>query len=88
MSSDISSIRLPPRDTLMVDHFVKDGLFQSKSDFIRYAIRKTINEMILREIQEGIALDDSMKDITPEKLNQEIKEIRRKLWEEYSESVS
>lgn len=72
----------------MLDHFVKEGLFQSKSDFIRYAIRKAINEMILRDIREDIALDEDLSNITPDDLQKEIKEIRKKLWEEYSENLS
>ena len=72
----------------MLDHFVKEGLFQSKSDFIRYEIRKAINEMILRDIREDIALDEDLSNITPDDLQKEIKEIRKKLWEEYSENLS
>jgi len=88
MVSDVSSIRIAPRDTLWVDHFVKEGLFQSKSDFIRFAIRKAINEMILRDIKEGIAFDNTLQDIDPEDIQSEIKKIRKKLWEEYSENIS
>ena len=88
MATDVSSIRLPHRDNIVLEHFVKEGLFQSKSDFIRYAIRKTINEMILRDIRESIELDQKLKDISPEDLQKEIKEIRKKLWEEYSENIS
>ena len=88
MVTDVSSIRLAKRDTVMLDHFVKEGLFQSKSDFIRYAIRKAINEMILRDIREDIALDEDLANITPDDLQKEIKEIRKRLWEEYSENLS
>lgn len=88
MATDVTSIRLAKRDTVMLDHFVKEGLFQSKSDFIRYATRKAINEMILREIREDIVLDEDLPNITPSDLQKEIKEIRKKLWEEYSENLS
>jgi len=88
MATDVTSIRLAHRDNIVLEHFVKEGLFQSKSDFIRYAIRKTINEMILRDIRESIVLDQKLKDISPKDLQKEIKEIRKKLWEEYSENIS
>jgi len=88
MSSEVTSIRLTSRDTMVIDHYIKDGTFNSKSDFIRYAVRKTINEMVLRDIREKIGLDNELKNISPEKLEKEVKDIRKKLWEEYSETAS
>ncbi len=49
MVTDITSIRLPQRDAVIVEHFVESGEFKSKSEFIRFAVKKTINEMILKE---------------------------------------
>ena len=68
---------------MMVDHFVEIGEFKSRSEFIRFAVKKVINEMILREFHEKLGKDKSMNKKKLNKLQQEIKEIRQKLWEDY-----
>ena len=82
LASDITSIRLPHKDAAMIEHFVGHGTFKSKSEFIRYAVKKTINEMILREFHEKLRepLDES-------KVQKEIKQIRKQLWEEYAKYI-
>ena len=87
LTIDGLSIRLAHRDSILLEHFMKEGLFQSKSAFIRYAIRKTINEIIFRDIRENLELDYRLKNITPRDLHKEIKQIRKKIWEEYSKDL-
>jgi Arc/MetJ-type ribon-helix-helix transcriptional regulator len=88
MSTEITSIRLPPKDSMMVDHFVEIGEFKSRSEFIRFAVKKAINEMILKEFHEKLSEDKKMNKKSLSKLQKEIKDIRQKLWEEYAEHLS
>jgi len=86
MATDITSIRLPSKDAIMVEHFVENGEFKSKSEFIRYAIKKTINEMILREFHESMSEELTGKDV--EKIQKDIKRIRKQLWDDYAKHLS
>ena len=83
MSTEVTSIRLPSKDAAILDHFVEQGAFKSKSEFIRYAIKKTINEIILQEFHEKLKEPVNNKDV-----NKEIKKIRKELWEEYAKHIS
>ena len=88
MATDVTSIRLPQNDAVIVEHFVESGEFKSKSEFIRFAVKKTINEMILKEFHEKLS---DKKPLTKKKLDQiqkEIKDIRKKLWDEYAKHIS
>lgn len=88
MATDITSIRLPKKDAVLIEHLIDAGEFKSKSEFIRYAVKKTINEMMLQEIQEKIGSDE---EITPEAINEiqkEIKEIRKYLWDLHAKDLS
>lgn len=87
MVTDVTSIRLPPKDSMMVDHFVELGEFKSKSEFIRFAVKKVINEMVLREFHEKLSEDKTMNKKKLDKLQKEIKEIRQKLWEDYAKHL-
>ena len=86
MSTDVTSIRLPHKDAIVIEHFVASGEFKSKSEFIRYAIKKTINEIILQEFHEKMTEPVKKKDV--DKIQKEIKEIRKKLWDEYAQHIS
>ena len=88
MSSEITSVRLPPKDSMMVDHFVENGEFKSRSEFIRFAVKKLINEMILREFHEKLGEDKKINKKKLDKLQKEIKEIRQNLWEDYAKHLS
>ncbi len=86
MATDITSIRLPSKDAAMLEHFVEMGDFKSKSEFIRYAVKKTINEMILKEFHESMNKELTGKDV--EKIQKDIKKIRKELWEDYAKHLS
>ena len=86
MPTEITSIRLPQKDAIVIEHFVESGEFKSKSEFIRYAIKKTINEIILQEFHEKLTEPIRKKDV--DKIQKEIKEIRKKLWDEYAQHIS
>ncbi len=87
MSTEVTSIRLPPKDSMMVDHFVELGEFKSRSEFIRFAVKKVINEMILREFHDKLSEDKTMSKKKLNKLQKEIKDIRQQLWEDYAEHL-
>ena len=86
MSTDVTSIRLPHKDAMVIEHFVGSGEFKSKSEFIRYAIKKTMNEIILQEFHEKMTEPIKKKDM--DKIQKEIKEIRKELWDEYAQHIS
>ena len=52
MNSNIDVVRLSAKDSAMIDKFVRAGEFQNKSEFVTYAIKKAINEVILRELEK------------------------------------
>ena len=87
MTSDTDIVRLPAKDSALIDHFIKVGEFKNKSEFITYAVKKAINEVILREFEEKnhARLPMSEKDI--DKLLTEIKDIRKTLWDGYAHRV-
>jgi Arc/MetJ-type ribon-helix-helix transcriptional regulator len=88
MTTDVTSIRLPLKDAIMLDHFVESGEFKSRSEFIRFAVKKAINEMILKEFHEKMSDDREMTKKKLTKLQKEIKDIRQKLWEDYAKHLS
>ncbi|MBU4373345.1 MAG: ribbon-helix-helix domain-containing protein [Euryarchaeota archaeon] len=87
MNADVGVVRLPAKDSALIDHFIKVGEFKSKSEFITYAVKKAVNEAILKELEEKsrAALPMAEKDV--DKLLTEIQDIRKKLWEGYAHRV-
>lgn len=87
MNADVDVVRLQAKDSALIDHFIKVGEFRSKSEFITYAVKKAVNEVILRELEEKsrAALPMAEKDV--DKLLTEIQDIRKKLWEGYAHRV-
>ena len=90
MSGDITTIRLPEKDLTMMEHFVESGEFRSKSDLIRYAVKRIICELMLKELQENIGKKDrSSKELAKEqeKVLGDIHDIRKELWKEYAKRI-
>lgn len=87
MVSDTEAVRIPAKDSALINHFIKAGGFKSKSEFITYAVKKAINEVILREIEEKSRAAPPLDDKDIDKLLTEIKDIRKKLWEGYAHRV-
>lgn len=81
MNSNIDLVRLPAKDSAMIDKFVQAGEFLNKSEFITYAVKKAINEIILKEIEEKSRTTTPMDEKDVDNLLNEIKYIRKKLWE-------
>ncbi len=52
MNADVDVVRLPAKDSALINRFIKAGEFKNKSEFITYAVKKAINEVILREFEE------------------------------------
>ena len=88
MPADVTSIRLPKKDAVLIDHLIEVGEFKSKSEFIRYAIKKTINEILLQEIQEKMMSEEKISADSIDELQDEIKEIRKYLWDQYEKNIS
>jgi len=87
MNADVDVVRLQAKDSALIDHFIKAGEFKNKGEFITYAIKKTINEVILREFEEKSRAAPAIAEKDVDKLLTEIKDIRKKLWEEYAHRV-
>ena len=87
MTSDTDVVRLPAKDSALIDHFIKVGEFKNKSEFITYAVKKAINEVILREFEEKNLATLAMSEKDVDKLLTEIKDIRKKLWDGYAYRV-
>lgn len=87
MNADVDVVRLPVKDSALIDHFIKAGEFKNKSEFITYAVKKAINEVILRELEEKSRAAPPMAEKDVDKLLTEIKDIRKKLWEGYAHRV-
>jgi Arc/MetJ-type ribon-helix-helix transcriptional regulator len=87
MNADVDVIRLPAKDSALINHFIKVGEFKSKSEFITYAVKKAVNEVILREFEEKSHAAPPMAEKDVDKLLTEIKDIRKKLWEGYAHRV-
>jgi Arc/MetJ-type ribon-helix-helix transcriptional regulator len=87
MNTDTDVVRLPAKDSALINYFIKAGEFKNKSEFITYAVKKAINEVILREIEEKSRVAPSMAEKDVDKLLTEIKDIRKKLWEGYAHRV-
>ncbi|VVB93248.1 Uncharacterised protein [uncultured archaeon] len=87
MNADVNIVRLPAKDSSLIDHFIKAGEFKNKSEFITYAVKKTINDVILRELEEKSRAAPPMAEKDVDKLLTEIKDIRKRLWEGYAQRV-
>ncbi len=87
MNADADVVRLPAKDSALINHFIKTGEFKNKSEFITYAVKKAINEVILKGIEEESHAAPPMAEKDVEKLLTEIKDIRKKLWEGYAHRV-
>ncbi|MBE0521435.1 MAG: hypothetical protein IBX39_04120 [Candidatus Methanoperedenaceae archaeon] len=75
----VDVVKLPAKDSALIDHFIKVGEFKSKNEFITYAIKKAVNEVILRELEEKSRAAPQMAEKDVDKLLTEIKDIRKKL---------
>jgi Arc/MetJ-type ribon-helix-helix transcriptional regulator len=87
MNTDADIVRLPAKESALIDHFIKTGEFKNKSEFITYAVKKAINEVILREFEQKTSAALPMNEKDVDKLLIEIKDIRNKIWEGYAHRV-
>ncbi len=51
MPATVVTLRVSDRDLALMDRFVKSGEFVSRSELIRYALKKTLSEMMNDEIE-------------------------------------
>ena len=87
MSTDVVTVRLPPKDTELIDFFVGGGEFKSRSDFLRYAVKKMVAELIQKELDTAIVTKKVNKKEL-DRIQKTIKKIRKDVWSDhYAESV-
>ena len=88
MATEVTTVRLPPKDTLIIDQFVDAGEFKSRSEFMRFAIKRTICELVLKEIHEKIGKKGKPTKKEEDELLVQIDEIRRELWDRHVKNLS
>lgn len=79
MVTDVLTVRLPPRDTEMIDLLVEQGAFASRSDFLRFAVKRAVTEHLDRELRTRTPrqpLDETDLD----DLLAKVREVRAELW--------
>ena len=52
MTANADVVKLPAKDSALIDYFIKAGEFKSKNEFIIYAVKKAVNEVVLKELEE------------------------------------
>lgn len=82
MATEVTSIRLPPKDATIIDHFVTTGEFKSRSEFMRYAVKKTICELVLKEFHEKLGKKGASSKKECSGLLSEIDKIRTEMRKE------
>jgi len=81
-----TTIKLSPKDLAMIDQFAGNK-FKSRSEFITYAVKKTIYEMLLEEFHDQLGTESFPTEEEVQRLHAEIKEIRKELWKQYAEDL-
>lgn len=79
MATDVLTVRLPPKDTEMIDLLVEQGAFTSRSDFLRFAVKRAVAEHLDRELRTRVPrqpLDEADLD----DLLAKVREVRAELW--------
>jgi Arc/MetJ-type ribon-helix-helix transcriptional regulator len=87
MDTNADVVKLPAKESALIDYFIKTGEFKNKSEFIIYAVKKAVNEVVLRALEEKSRTVSPMAEKDVDKLLTEIKDIRKKLWEGYAHRV-
>ena len=87
MSTEVVTARLPLNDTELINFFIENGEFKSKSDFFRFAVKHTLAELIQKQLDTMILT----KKINRNELNRIqklIKEVRKDTWsKKYAKSL-
>lgn len=87
MATEVVTIRLPPKDTQLIDFFIKEGEFKSRSDFLRYATKRMIAELISKRL-DAMVVTKKVNKKELERIHKLIKETRKELWSgKYAQSV-
>lgn len=81
MATDVVTVRLPPRDTEMIDFLVKQGEFKSRSDFLRFAAKRAVTELLEDKLREKV-VRRTLAEEDLEDLERTIRTIRSQLWTE------
>jgi Arc/MetJ-type ribon-helix-helix transcriptional regulator len=66
-------------DIQLLDHFVKEGYFSTRSDLIRTSVRHYLHELTMMEIEKKIKPKTYSKDGVKKEI-EEIRKVRRAIW--------
>jgi len=88
MITDAVTIKVSTKDSILIDRFVELGKFESRGEFVIFSIKKTINELLLKEFGEKAYSMAQLSDKDVDNLLTEIKNIRKRLWSEYAKRLS
>ena len=87
MTTEVVTIRLPPKDTQLIDFFIKEGEFKSRSDFLRHATKMMIAELISKRL-DAMVVTKKVDRKELDRIHKLIKETRKELWsKKYAEGV-
>jgi Arc/MetJ-type ribon-helix-helix transcriptional regulator len=89
MATKVVPIRFPKKDLKALDSFVSEGEFKSRSEMIRYAVKRTISDLYAKKIEEEILKKPGARTKTNEQILKELRSIRRGLWgKKYAKGIS
>jgi len=69
------SFRLPKKHLEEIDSLVKAGLYKSRSEAVRDAIRQLI------KIEKVLVTSSKVESLSPDEVMRELRKIRRELWQ-------
>lgn len=80
MESTAIPTKFTKKDIDLMDEFVKEGYFSTRSDLVRTSVRHYLHELSSLQIKRRIPQKQLSDDDVENELN-EIRRVRKKLWE-------
>lgn len=81
MEAQAIPAKFTKKDIQLLDHFIEEGYFSTRSDLIRTSVRHYLHELTLMEIQGRIWKKKTTKKDIKKELK-EIRDLRRQRWKD------
>jgi metal-responsive CopG/Arc/MetJ family transcriptional regulator len=85
MEAQAVPTKFTKKDIQLLDHFIEEGYFSTRSDLIRTSVRHYLHELTLMEIQGRVRSKKKKRKWTKKDIKKELKEIRglrRQRWKD------
>lgn len=82
MATEMITLKLEPTLLKDIDHIVKESRYQSRTEFIRYALRDKVDEAKIKEAMQKIAHLKGIFKGEKQTTDEELHKIREKAFEE------